>query len=143
MAHQTDARVPAFLFGGKILLQARSNRGHFRLRLLDADAGSKPRYRPDIVRTAKGRFLVRERHRKPNLRAGGKFEIAAHHADDRLAQAIDGDFFAENIGISAEPPHPKSVAQDHFLIVARLLFFRQESPSELWWNLENIEEICG
>src|SRR6266496_808021 len=112
---------------GVLLLQPRSNRRHFCLRLLQTDARFHPRDHLEVMVSTLTGCLSREGNRNPKLiGAAWKLEISRHYADYCETLPIQIDCPSDNGRVRPKPSLPQAMAQDHDLICALLIFFRQK-----------------
>ena len=112
---------------GILLLQPRSNRRHFCLRLFQAGARFHARDHLEIMVSALLGFIGREGNRNPKLVcAARKLETFRHDSDYRETLAIQIDWLTDDRRITSKPSLPQTVAQNDDVICAGSIFIRQK-----------------
>src|SRR6202034_4548858 len=71
----------------------------------------------------------------------GEIEFRSQNADDGVAASVQADRLPENVWVRGETALPQSVAQDHLVIAAGLIFFGEESAAHHGACSEHVKEI--
>ena len=136
---QPDA--PALAEGRVVLLGARRDAVHLRLRLCQRDAGLQP---CDGAQIPPGALVVALRvHeiRQPVFRLGvEEFEPARHDPDDRVRLAIQIHGAAQRRGVGLESLLPESMAEDNQPVLGAR-FVLGKSASQRGFRAQQGEEI--
>src|SRR5213075_1551196 len=66
------------------------------------------------------------------------------YTDDGIGTSIELDCFADNVRICTQPALPQAVTNhDHGVRAETLVFLRQESSTQNWSDLQNIEIVTA
>ena len=80
-----------------LLLQARANRRHLCLRLLESDAGVQTCHDLEVVPVTISSFVAGERNWDPQfVVVFGKLKTRRHHADNRITFIVESKCFADD-----------------------------------------------
>ena len=141
--HRFQAQNPTLVGVGVRGRQAGGNGVDLVLCLLDrATVGKAPKDTEVVVATAL-RVAVVVQHGEPQLDPGAVVEVGRQHADNLICGAADRDAASHDIGIAAVATLPKTVAENHDLGGAAVLFLQNERAPDLRLDSEHREEVVG
>src|SRR6516162_9232057 len=77
------------------------------------------------------------------MRPGGRVEskIGSHHTDHGVMLFVDIHCAPDDAAVRSEASLPKAVTQNDHMIVAGLIFLRQESPSKYRLHPQELEDL--
>ena len=79
-----------------------------------------------VVHAADRPVRLAPRERRPELRAPGKVELRRHHADHRVASAVELEFPADGVGGAPEMALPEVMAHDDDLVLPGIVLSGRE-----------------
>ena len=112
------------------MLNVRGNGPHLLARLFKRDAGFQPRHcmHPVIIPR---HVLGLEGKRSPQILPSSIKGPGRHDSNDGVGLAIQLDAMANNGGVRSPTVLPDSVAQNHFVLLARLVLIGREGAAQL------------
>jgi hypothetical protein len=118
---------------------------HCLLCLRERDAGLQARESPQPVIVAVPAPLRVECLGTPKINCAPQERVIKtrrHHADDLHALSVQLQCATQDVRVSSEAAHPKSIAEDDDPVGACLMLFGSEDTPESRLNAECREEIC-
>src|SRR6185437_269346 len=143
VAQQTDPGSPSLVVGRVSLRQALGYRVHLRLRLFHGHAWLQARNRKEVALAAHRCLLRRHSHRHPDLCPLGNCYFGPHYANNHVRSSIEGYGPAGYVRIRPEPRVPKLVAENQFVILARLVLLRREYAPIERLHAKHRKEVRG
>src|SRR6516165_6007341 len=145
LAKIDDADTILLIHAGILLFQARDNCFHFRLRLGHGDTlAEAAEDNHGMVFAVQLRAIESHWHPHVVLAAGAEERKTPwENSDDGEGFLVEQNAPADDAGIAAEAPLPQSKTNDRNLIVADLIFLRDEVAAEGWLDAKETKEICG
>ena len=125
-----DRNVPTVVRLRSVLLELGGDAGHLVLGLFDADARLEASHdqQPSSCVVIDLGGLERERH--PQVRRQAIGWPRRQHADDRVGPSVHSDVASDDAGIGSVAEAPEAVAEQHDLVLRRLIVPWLEIPAE-------------
>lgn len=126
---------------GECLFQPRSDERHVGVSLLNRDPGLQPADGVERVASTVAQAPARHIQRGPQLRLKGEAEAGRHHTNDRVLARVQLQRLPHGFRVSSEAALPEGVAEDHDVILARLVLARRPGSAQDRIHAEQGEEI--
>ena len=142
-AQRVNDCAPSLVLGGIGLLEMLGDGIHLCLCLLEGDAGLEASDCKIVVVAADGGFGGCECFGDPHLGEAGFVHCRAHDTDDGVGLVIEIDGFADGCRVGGVVGLPEFIAEDDFVVLARVVLLRTEGASVDGFDSEDGEEAVG
>ena len=135
-----NRRAPTFVVLRVLLFQPAGDCVHLCLSLFQVDAWLETGDNDGVMLSPDGAFFVCPGHRRPHLGKVGKAEAGRHDSGNQVALPVHVDVVPDDVSIRAEVVLPETVAENHHVRAAWLIFLWKEHTPQHRLNAQGRKE---